>query len=49
MWDLLCEKKTLFTVRSYSSEQFIAGNNKDKSPNKSTGLEIELTKYIVSS
>ena len=49
MRDFLCEKKTLCTVRSYSSEQFIAGNNKDKSSNKSTGLEIELTKHIVSS
>ena len=31
MLDLLCEEKTLCTVRSYWSEQFIAGNKTEKS------------------
>ena len=31
MLDLLCEENTLCTVRSYWSEQFIAGKNMDKS------------------
>ena len=31
MLDLLCEEKTLCTVRSYWSEQLIAGNKMEKS------------------
>ena len=31
MLDLLCEERTLCTVRSYWSEQFIAGNKTEKS------------------
>ena len=36
MLDLFCEEKTLCTVRSYWSEQFIAGNKADKSSDEPT-------------
>ena len=35
MLDLLCEEKTLCTVRSYRSEHFIAGNKADTSSDES--------------
>ena len=34
MLDLLCEENTLCAVQSYWSEQFIAGNKTEKSPDE---------------
>ena len=35
MLDLLCDEKTLRTVRSYRSEQFISGSKTEKSSDES--------------